>query len=239
MSRSSTLEQLRQRRPVIAPSMLKCDFGNLHREVELLESAGAEVLHWDVMDGHFVPNLSYGAVVIEKVRPRTELVFDAHLMITSPERYVDEFVRCGCDVITFHVEATREPQALLGRIREQDCVAGLALNPDTPVEAVLPHLSACDLVLVMSVPPGFGGQAFQPPAVETARILRKHAGPELLLSIDGGVGPRTIGPAAEAGVDLFVVGSAIFDRPDYREALTELAALAAHPGANLIREERN
>jgi ribulose-phosphate 3-epimerase len=239
MSRSRLLEQLRQHRPVIAPSMLKCDFGNLHREVELLESAGAEILHWDVMDGHFVPNLSYGAVVIEKVRPRTELVFDAHLMITSPERYVDEFVRCGCDVITFHVEASRDPQALLQRIREQECAAGLALNPETPVEAVLPHLSACDLVLVMSVPPGFGGQAFQPHAVEKARIIRKQAGPELLLSIDGGIGPRTIGPAAEAGVDLFVVGSAIFDRPDYREALSELAALAAEPGASLIREERN
>lgn len=239
MSRSTTLEHLKRQRPVIAPSMLKCDFGNLHREVELLESAGAEVLHWDVMDGRFVPNLSYGALVIEKVRPRTELIFDAHLMIDEPERYVDEYIACGCEAVTFHVEATSHPQRLLRRIREQDCLAGLAFNPETPVERVLPCLSECDLVLVMSVSPGFGGQAFQPAALDKLRKLRTQAGDDLLLSIDGGVGPRSIGPAAEAGADLFVVGSAIFDRTDYRDALTELSAQAGAPEGGVFREERN
>ena len=206
--------------------MLKCDFGNLHREVELLESAGAQLLHWDVMDGQFVPNLSYGAMVLERVRPRTELLFDAHLMIAAPERYVDDYIRCGCDAITIHVEATNNPSALLDHIRRHDRVAGLAINPDTPVEDVLPHLDRCDLVLVMSVPPGFGGQAFQPRVLDKVRRLQEAGRPDLLLSIDGGIGPQTIAPSAEAGCHLFVAGSAIFDRPDYRAALTELRQLA-------------
>ena len=238
MSRTETLETLRHRRPVIAPSMLKCDFGNLHREVELLESAGAELLHWDVMDGRFVANLSYGAMVIDRVRPRTELVFDAHLMITEPERYVDEYVQAGCDAVTIHVEATQQPGAVLARIRDADCVAGLAVNPETPVRQIEPLLEQCDLVLVMSVQPGFGGQAFRPEVLSKLRSLRELK-PDLLLSIDGGVGPKTIDAAAEAGADLFVVGSAIFDRPDYRAAMTDLSAAAFRRRPSLVREERN
>jgi ribulose-phosphate 3-epimerase len=237
MSRSATLEILRRSRPLIAPSMLKCDFGNLHREVELLESAGAECLHWDVMDGRFVPNLSYGAMVIDRVRPRTEIVFDAHLMIAEPERYVGEYVQAGCDAITIHVEATERVGEILESLRGQDCVAGLALNPDTPLSRIEPYLELCDLVLVMSVQPGFGGQAFQPQVLSKVRELRKRS-PELVLSIDGGIGPKTIGAAAEAGANLFVVGSAIFDRPDYGDALTELTA-AAESGRSVVRVERN
>ncbi|MCA9053006.1 MAG: ribulose-phosphate 3-epimerase [Planctomycetaceae bacterium] len=238
MSRTVTLDILRRCRPVIAPSMLKCDFGNLHREVELLESAGAELLHWDVMDGRFVANLSYGAMVINKVRPRTELVFDAHLMITEPERYVDEYVQAGCDAVTIHIEATQQPGEVLNRLRESGCVAGLAINPDTPVRQVEPLLAQCDLVLVMSVQPGFGGQAFRPEVLSKLRTLRDLR-PDLLLSIDGGIGPKTIDAAAEAGADLFVVGSAIFDRPDYRAAITDLAAVATRHCPSLVREERN
>jgi ribulose-phosphate 3-epimerase len=227
MSHSANLEILRRSRPLIAPSMLKCDFGSLHREVELLESAGAELLHWDVMDGHFVPNLSYGALLIEKVRPRTELLFDAHLMISEPQRYVDEYVRAGCQAITFHIEAVPQPVELLRTIRKNGCVAGLALNPDTPVARIEPFLSELDLVLVMSVQPGFGGQAFQPQVLDKARRLRQLAGEDLLISIDGGIGPRTIGSAAEAGCDLFVAGSSIFDTPDYTLALADMKELAA------------
>lgn len=240
MSRLATLEILRQRRPLIAPSMLKCDFGNLHREVELLESAGAELLHWDVMDGNFVSNLSYGAMVIDKVRPRTELIFDAHLMIDRPERYIDEYIRARCEAITFHVEATEQAGELLAHLRRRDCVAGLTLNPATPYSRIRPLLPQCDLVLVMSVHPGFGGQASQPEMLDKVTQLRRDGGPDLLVSIDGGIGPQTIAAAAEAGADLFVVGSAIFDRPDYREALTDLGQTARQSRpASTIRQERN
>lgn len=238
MSRLATLEILRHRRPLIAPSMLKCDFGNLHREVELLESAGAELLHWDVMDGNFVANLSYGAMVIDRVRPRTELIFDAHLMIAQPERYVEDYLRAGCEAVTIHMEATQQPAAILERLRASDCVAGLAINPDTPFSRLQPLLLLCDLVLVMSVQPGFGGQAFQPQVLDKVRRLRDEAGPELIVSIDGGIGPKTIAAAAEAGADLFVVGSAIFDRPDYRDALADLTAAAqAQRPSSIVRVE--
>lgn len=220
--------------------MLKCDFGNLHREVELLESAGAELLHWDVMDGNFVANLSYGAMVIDKVRPRTELLFDAHLMISRPEQYLDEYIRAGCEAITVHVEATDRPADLLRSLREYDVVAGLAVNPDTPYSRIQPLLSLCDLVLVMSVQPGFGGQAFQPQVLDKVKQLRRDGGPGLVVSIDGGIGPKTIGAAAEAGADLFVAGSAIFDRPDYREALQDLGATALRSRPeSIVRTERN
>jgi ribulose-phosphate 3-epimerase len=211
----------------LAPSMLKCDFGNLHREVELLAAAGAEILHWDVMDGEFVPNLSYGAMVIDRVRGLTGMFFDAHLMISRPERYIHEYVRAGCDAITIHVEATNDVAGTLEQIRQEGCLAGLALNPGTPVERIERLLPLCDLVLVMSVEPGFGGQSFQPAALEKVRRIRQLAGPGTVLSIDGGIGLETIGPAADAGAELFVVGSAIFDRPDYAAAMSQLESAAA------------
>ena len=226
MSRSATLQRIRSRVPIIAPSMLKCDFGNLHREVELLEAASTQVYHWDVMDGHFVPNLSYGAMVIERVREHTRAVFDAHLMISEPDAYLDDFLQAGCDCITFHIEAEPDAAPLLQRIRDNDVVAGLALNPGTPVEKVQPFLAECDLVLVMSVEPGFGGQKFIPAALDKLRQLRELVSPETLLFVDGGVGETTIADCAEAGADLFVVGSAVFERPDYDAAIRELSQLA-------------
>lgn len=209
--------------------MLKCDFGNLHREVEWLQSAGAEVLHLDVMDGHFVPNLSYGPMVIARLRELTELPFDAHLMISDPARYLDEFIRAGCQAITFHVEAVPDCVPLLRRIRDAGCLAGIAVNPSSPVEVIDSALADCDLALVMSVEPGFGGQAFRPECLDKVRKLRER-GAELLVSIDGGIGPATIGAAAAAGADVFVVGSAIFDEPDYGGALASLRAAAADAG---------
>jgi len=226
MSRQAVLQQLHSSTPLIAPSMLKCDFGNLHREVELLEGAGAPLLHLDVMDGHFVPNLSYGPVVIERLRPLTRLPFDAHLMISDPGRYLDEYLAAGCDAVTFHIEAVPEPGPLLERIRRQDALAGLALNPGTPVEAVRPYLPLADLILVMSVEPGFGGQKFQPVALEKLCQLREWLPAETLLSVDGGIGPSTIAAAAQAGANTFVVGSSIFETPDYGDAVRELSELA-------------
>lgn len=205
--------------------MLKCDFGNLQREVSLLESAGAQVLHLDVMDGHFVPNLSYGPLVIERIRSLTTMPFDAHLMISDPAKYLDDYLSAGCDAITIHYEAVREPGALLERIRKQDALAGLAINPGTPVDAIVPLLPLCDLVLVMSVEPGFGGQKFMPVALEKLRDLRSRLPEKTLLSVDGGIGPKTIADTARAGANVFVVGSAIFDARDYGEALREMTAL--------------
>jgi len=212
--------------PIIAPSMLKCDFADLANEVTRLEQGGAQVLHWDVMDGHFVPNLSYGAMLIERVRPRTELFFDAHLMISDPTRYVESYLPAGCDAITFHIEAVPEPVELLRRIRQAGCWAGLALNPHTPAESVLAFLGEVDLLLVMSVQPGFGGQKFMPEVLPKARLLRAQLPATACLSIDGGIGLQTIGPAAEAGVQLFVAGSSVFDEPDYGRAISWLEQTA-------------
>jgi len=233
MSRQATLNQLAKDAPIIAPSFLKCDFGNLHREVELLEQAGAKLLHLDVMDGHFVPNLSYGPVVLESLRRLTNLPFDAHLMISEPARYLEDYLRAGCDSITVHIEAVPEPVDLLRKIREAGRWAGLALNPGTPVERIRPFLSECDLVLVMSVEPGFGGQKFLPSALEKLRQLREWAPPETVLSVDGGIDSSTIGAAAAAGAQIFVAGSAIFEAPDYGDAMARLgeSAVAGAPSS--------
>lgn len=226
MNASASLAALRPQLPVIAPSMLKCDFGNLRREIELLDHASSSVLHWDVMDGHFVPNLSYGAMLIERVRPLTRALFDAHLMISDPAKYLDDYVKAGCEAITFHIEAVPEPVELLQRIRKAGRLAGIALNPGTPVSAIRPAIGECDLVLVMSVEPGFGGQAFIPGTIEKVSEVRALFGPSVLISIDGGIGPKTISGPARAGVDLFVAGSSVFDMPDYGQAIQGMAALA-------------
>lgn len=212
--------------PVMAPSMLKCDFADLVGEVRCLETAGAQLLHWDVMDAHFVPNLSYGAMVIQSVRSRTELFFDAHLMVSDPAKYLDDYVKAGCDAITIHIEAVPEPRALLARIREVGCKAGLALNPQTPVERVLPFLDACDLALVMSVEPGFGGQKFIPDVLSKVRSIRQAAPAATWISIDGGIGPATIAESSAAGVQLFVAGSSIFDQTDYAAAMRDMESRA-------------
>jgi ribulose-phosphate 3-epimerase len=236
MTGHGVVSRLLSATPLIAPSMLKCDFANLHREVELLESAGAKLLHLDVMDGHFVPNLSYGAVVIRSLRDLTGLPFEAHLMISDPERYLDDFLEAGCNVITFHIEAVPQPLGLLRRIRAAGAAAGLALNPATPVETLLPFVPECDLVLVMSVNPGFGGQKFMPETLEKVRRLAPHTGTNRLLSIDGGIGLATIPLAARAGACQFVVGSAIFDSSDYRSAMESLV-LAASGAAHSAKSE--
>jgi len=226
MSRQATLETLTHALPLIAPSMLKCDFGNLQRDVSLLETAGAALLHLDVMDGHFVPNLSYGPMVIKAMRPLTEMIFDAHLMISEPDRYLDDYLDAGCDCITFHVEAVDDPRSLLRRIKQADAVSGLALNPGTPVEALEDSLAECDFVLVMSVEPGFGGQKFLPVALDKLRRLRQMSAAGTMLSVDGGIGVKTIGEAAQAGANLFVAGSSIFDADDYGVAADELLTIA-------------
>jgi ribulose-phosphate 3-epimerase len=226
MSRQGLLEHVAGSIPLIAPSMLKCDFGNLHREVQLLEAGGAKILHMDVMDGHFVPNLSYGAMVIERVRELTELPFEAHLMISEPARYLDDFLKAGCNLLTFHLEAVPEPRPLLAQIRDKGALAGLAINPKTPVESLEPFLGEFDAALVMSVEPGFGGQKFLPSALAKLRWLRSRLKPGTFASVDGGIDLETIGDVAAAGASMFVVGSAIFEAGDYGQAIAELAGRA-------------
>jgi ribulose-phosphate 3-epimerase len=210
----------------VLPSLLQCDFSNLEREIGQLLEAGVQAFHLDVMDGNFVPNLTYGMPIVAAIRRLTDAPLDCHLMISRPEQYVDAFFQAGADVITFHVEAVAEPRPVLERIRELGAGAGLALNPNTPLTAVTDHLDLCDLVLVMSVPAGFGGQAFHRVALDKLRLLRQTAASDLLLEIDGGVNQQTIGECAGAGAQLFVVGSAIFGQRPFGPRVKELAALA-------------
>ncbi len=225
-TRDQMLSELRGNTPVIAPSMLKCDFGNLHREMELLDASGAALLHLDVMDGHFVPNLSYGPMVIGGMRGLTRTAFDAHLMISEPQKYLDDYIKVGCEAITVHLEAVPEPTGLLREIRRRGVVAGLAINPGTPISAVESLLSECDLFLVMSVQPGFGGQKFIPEVVSKIRDARSIAGNDLIISVDGGIGKSSIAACSEAGCDVFVAGSSVFDEPCYSAAMAELRQLA-------------
>jgi ribulose-phosphate 3-epimerase len=210
-------------RPFVTPSMLNCDFARVGEQLDALRDAGVAAVHLDVMDGHFVPNLSYGAPVIADWRKRTDFPFDAHLMMSDPGRYLDDFVAAGCDVIIFQIEAVPEPSALLRRIREAGCRASLALNPPTPLAAIEPFLDELDAVLVMSVMPGFGGQKFDPGVLGKVRALRA-ARPDLWISIDGGIKPDTATEAVAAGVSQMVVGSGVF-RGDgnFEAALADLA----------------
>jgi len=226
MSRREHWNQLRAHTPVILPSLLQCDFGNLQREVQRLEEAGVRALHLDVMDGHFVPNFTYGMPIVAALRKLTRLPLDVHLMISEPSRYASAFIDAGADMITFHIEAQHEPRELLKQIRQRGLATGLALNPATPVQDVEPFLDVCDMVLVMSVPAGFGGQPFDPVAIEKLEALRSSGPSDLLLEVDGGVNADTIASCAGAGANLFVVGSAIFCHPVYEPAVRQLRTLA-------------
>lgn len=227
MSRRQKIIDLQQSAPMVLPSLLQCDFGNLAREVAALETAQVGALHLDVMDGHFVPNLTYGMPVVEGLRGLTDLPLDVHLMIEHPERYVQAFVDAGSDLVTVHVEAVNDPGTILEQIHDLGVAAGLALNPETDVESVMPYLDQCDLVLVMSVKAGFGGQRFNPVALEKLSFLKSEKPDHVILEVDGGVNPDTIAKCAEAGADWLVVGSAIFQQENYDQAIYQLHSLLA------------
>lgn len=228
MSGRHRASQLRTSGPAILPSLLLCDFGNLKREVAALEEAGVAGLHLDVMDGNFVPNLTYGLPIVEALRRLTDLPLDAHLMIQKPQRYIRQFRDAGADLITFHIEATPEPAELVEAIHELNIAAGVALNPDTPLSSIDDCLKLCDLVLVMSVEAGFGRQQFNPVALEKLRTLQGRVDENVILQVDGGINTSTIESCAQAGAQLFVVGSAIFGADDYGEVIADLKQKAIH-----------
>lgn len=198
---------------LLAPSLLAADFTRLGEQIRETEQCGAQFLHIDVMDGIFVPSISFGMPLIESIRPATKQFFDVHLMIVEPERYIQEFVDCGADGITFHLEATKDPGMVIDRIHQAGAKAGISIKPGTPVEEVYPYLADVDLVLVMSVEPGFGGQSFLPKSYERIRKIREYMDEHQLtahLEVDGGIGKKNVREVMEAGADVFVAGSAIF-----------------------------
>ena len=223
--------------PCIAPSILAADFGRLAEEVRAVEEAGADWIHVDVMDGHFVPNISIGPLLVEAVRCATALPLDVHLMIEQPERYIADFARAGASTIGVHVEACPHLHRTLSQIREAGLRASATLNPSTPAQAVEPVLAQADQILVMTVNPGFGGQKFidgMRSKIETLRRWIDERELDVALEVDGGIGPETIGRAAQAGADVFVAGSSIFGAPDYREAI---AALRRNAGLRRAGED--
>ncbi len=202
---------------VIAPSLLSADFARIAEQIAAVEAGGADFLHLDVMDGRFVPNITWGPKIIGDLRKLSNLTFDAHLMIVEPERYVDDFRAVGADIITFHYEATSHAQRLLTHIRGLGAKAGISLCPQTPVEMLQDIIEDCDLVLIMSVNPGFGGQRFIPRSLEKlreARALIDARNPQCMLEVDGGVGTDNIRAVVDAGARAIVMGSSIFGTTD-------------------------
>jgi ribulose-phosphate 3-epimerase len=216
----------------IAPSILSADGSRLGEEIAAVEAAGADLLHIDVMDGHFVPNITIGPGLVASLRKRTRLPFDVHLMIENPEKYIDDFAKAGSDWITVHVEAAVHLHRIIHLIREKGVRAGVSLNPATPLSLVEPILPEIDLLLVMTVNPGFGGQKFiagMLPKIAAAKRLVREIAPEVQIEVDGGVTLKNIRPIADAGADILVAGSSVFGSGNYAETIGAMKALLAAP----------
>ncbi len=205
----------------VSPSLLAADFAHLSRELDGVKQSGADMIHLDVMDGVFVPNLSFGLPVIESIRRVSDLVFDAHLMIEDPYAYIDPFCDAGCDFITFHLESKSDVQKTIDKIHARGKKCGLSIKPATPADALIPYLSSIDMVLVMSVEPGFGGQRFMPESLEKIRRIRELA-PRMLVSVDGGINAETAQLVKHAGANCLVAGSFFFKASDKRAAVDAL-----------------
>ncbi len=209
----------------IAPSILAANFAKLGEEVKEVEQAGAQLIHIDVMDGHFVPNISFGSIVLDAIRPLTKLPLDVHLMIENPDQYIEQFAKAGADYITVHVEACRHLHRTIQLIRSFGVKAGVVLNPHTPIESIQHILEDIDMVLLMTVNPGFGGQKFihsVVPKIKALSTIIKERGLDIAIEIDGGITAETIVPCAQAGATIFVAGSAIYSKEDRTAALQEI-----------------
>lgn len=214
---------------LISPSVLASDFSKLGAEAARMADCGAPLLHLDVMDGMFVPNISFGAPIIRAIRPYSAAQFDVHLMICDPIRYIDDFRKAGADSITFHLEAAKDPASVIAAIRKAGCKAAISVKPGTPVEQVYPYLADVDMVLIMTVEPGFGGQSFMTDMLEKIRTLRTECvrrGLETSIQVDGGISDQTIASAAAAGANVFVAGSAVFRSENAAETIAVLQSIA-------------
>ena len=205
----------------ISPSILSCDFAKLGADVEKAEKGGAEYLHIDVMDGLFVPNISFGAPVQKAIRPQSKMVFDTHLMIVDPIRYIDDFVKAGSDIITIHLESCNNVSEVLDKIHSYGIKAGLSIKPKTPVEDIIPFIDKIDMLLIMSVEPGFGGQSFMPEALEKIKKARELF-PTLDIEVDGGINANNIGEIVKMGANIIVAGSSVFGFEDVTQAIKTL-----------------
>lgn len=206
----------------VAPSLLSCDFAKMGEEVVRVDKAGADFIHLDVMDGHFVPNLTIGPAIVKAVRPYTDLPFDVHLMIDYPLDYVDAFADSGADIITFHLESMSDPELTIEKIKSRGVKPGVVIKPGTPADAVYPYLDKVYMVLVMTVEPGFGGQAFMEdmmPKVKAIKAEAEKRGLDVLVEVDGGISDKTVGIAAQAGVDIVVSGTGVFKAEDPAKAI--------------------
>ncbi len=203
----------------IAPSILSADFARLADEISQVEKTNIKMLHLDIMDGHFVPNISIGPVVTAKIRKCSNLFFDSHLMISEPQRYADDFIKAGVNNITFHIEVVPNPKDFIKKLHDKGVSAGLCLNPETPVSAIEKYAPLADMILVMTVHPGFGGQSFIKEAAEKIKPLREIVGPDIRVEVDGGIDIETAPLVVELGADTLVAGNAIFGKLDRAQAI--------------------